>query len=445
VQLTRALRLEPGLAVAFTGAGGKSTALQRLAEEATRAVPVLLTTSTHLGLEQASMAETHIVLPVDGDLEPARIELARHKSVLVTGPRMLEEPRWTSPGEAALAQLHALAQETGGVLAVEADGSRGKPIKAPAAHEPLVPNFTNILVPVVGASAFDQPLSAAWVHRPERAAEVMGIVQGELLSPERVAGLIGSPLGGLKGAPPNAEVRVLINQVDDDALGDMADLCARHLLKVDAVRAVVLGSAGGRGAVREVRGRVAGVILAAGGSERMGRPKLLEAWKGEPLIRYALRGAVEGSLDPIVVVLGDRAEALRLAIGDFPVRMVVNQDWRAGQSTSLRLGLQAVEAQSEAVVFLLGDMPLVKPDLIRLLRRTHAASLAAIVLPTADGRRGNPVLFDRSTFGALTEVEGDRGGRAIFDRFEIQAVEGEARAFFDLDTEEDLEWLEGQT
>jgi len=89
-------------------------------------------------------------------------------------------------------------------------------------------------------------------------------------------------------------------------------------------------------------------------------------------------------------------------------------------------------------------MPLVDPALIQALVRAHASSLAPIVVPNAEGRRGNPVLFDRSTFSALVQVEGDKGGRAVFDQFDILTIKAEARGFFDLDTQQDLDWLKGQ-
>jgi molybdenum cofactor cytidylyltransferase len=439
---TKALRLGPGRTVAFVGAGGKSTVLGCLASEASLRFPVILTTTTHLALEQSNLAESHIVLKPDTDWDTVPSELKRHRSVLVTGQQMAEEPRWTSPGEINLSRLHDLAQQSGAALIVEADGARGKPFKAPADHEPLVPNFTNTFVPVIGASIFGRRLSDEWVHRPERVGDLLDLAEGGVLTPERVARVVGSRAGGLKGRPPMAEVRVLINQVDSGDRRDPAMRCAKDLLGKDDVRAVLLGSASSEHLVHEVRGRVAGVVLAAGGSKRIGRPKLLEPWKGEPIIRYAVRGALDGGLSPVVVVLGSSAAAMAQAIDDLPVTIELNNAWEAGQSTSLRLGLSAIRARSEAVVFLLGDMPLVKPDLIRRLVDRHASSLDPIVAPMAEGRRGNPVLFDRSTFDALAQVRGDQGGRAIFDQFDVQAVDADASGFFDLDTQEDVDRLQ---
>jgi molybdenum cofactor cytidylyltransferase len=119
----------------------------------------------------------------------------------------------------------------------------------------------------------------------------------------------------------------------------------------------------------------------------------------------------------------------------------MNPDWQDGQSSSVRTGLTSIGLAVEAAVFLLGDMPLVTDALIKGLISAHQSSLAPIVAPWADERWGNPVLFDRVTFDDLEQVEGDRGGRHLFDRFSILPVPAGPEALFDCDTNEDLKWL----
>jgi molybdenum cofactor cytidylyltransferase len=443
VRLSRALRLRPGQTVAFTGAGGKSAALGRLASEASLDLPVLLTTTTHLSLEQSALAPVHIVMTSADDLFQVEAALDSSPSLLVTGPQMESEPRWTSPGMDNLEALRTTVERRGGVLAVEADGSRQRSIKAPAEHEPLVPDFTNTLVPVTGASAIGQPLNQAWVHRPERVAAVLGIPEGDLLTPEDVARLMMAPQGGLKGRPPGSEVRALVQQVDDAGRQAAAERVADLAMAGAAIRAVGLASSEGAPPFLAVHGRVGAVILAAGGSRRFGRPKLLESWKGEPIIRHVVRAAVQAGLSPIVLVVGDQAEGVSEAAAGWAIETSVNGAWAAGQSGSMRLGLARLRDRVEASVFMLGDMPMVQPRLIRRLVERHRMTLAPVIVPWADGRRGNPALFDRATFEALDEITGDTGGRAIVDRFELERVDWEARDFFDLDTPRDLDQLAG--
>jgi molybdenum cofactor cytidylyltransferase len=107
----------------------------------------------------------------------------------------------------------------------------------------------------------------------------------------------------------------------------------------------------------------------------------------------------------------------------------------------VRIGLEAVSEGTEAVVFLLADMPFVGSDLVSALLQRYRETLAPLVATWAGGRRANPVLFDRETYSDLRSLEGDQGGRAIFQRFEREFVEWDDTVLLDVDTPEDLERL----
>ncbi len=158
---------------------------------------------------------------------------------------------------------------------------------------------------------------------------------------------------------------------------------------------------------------VAGVLLAAGGSTRLGRPKQLLAYRGQTLVRQAAETALAGGLDPLVVVLGAHAPLVRREVADLPVAIVENPAYLEGQSTSLRAGLAALPAETPAVMVLLADMPAVTADVIRDLANTWRATRAAIVRPTYAGQPGNPVLFTGALLPELAAVRGDEGGRAV--------------------------------
>ena len=153
MRLSSALRLAPGQTVAFTGAGGKTAALRRLVEELAPDTPLLLTTTTRLGKEQNSLAAHHLVLIGDRPLPDLTAALVRHRSVLVTGELLEAEGKWTAPPGAHLAALRQAALEAGAVLLIEADGARGRSLKAPGEHEPVVPDFAELVVPVAGLDA----------------------------------------------------------------------------------------------------------------------------------------------------------------------------------------------------------------------------------------------------------------------------------------------------
>jgi len=167
---------------------------------------------------------------------------------------------------------------------------------------------------------------------------------------------------------------------------------------------------------------IAGVVLAAGRSSRLGRPKQLLPLAGLPLLAHVLRSASESSLDDVVVVLGHEAPAIRGAVGDWGQRVVVNPDYAAGQSTSIRAGLAALDPATEAVLFLLGDQPGVGPATIDAVVAEYGRSRAPIVVPVYGAAVGNPVLFDRALFPELAALRGDRGARGIVRRRSDQAA-----------------------
>src|SRR4051794_5950231 len=105
--------------------------------------------------------------------------------------------------------------------------------------------------------------------------------------------------------------------------------------------------------------RVAALVLAAGSSARMGRPKQLLDWDGRPLVRAAAEVALAARLSPLLVVVGGAAAEVANALEDLPLRIVANPDYANGQSTSLRAGISALDSDTDAVVVLLGDQPFV--------------------------------------------------------------------------------------
>lgn len=158
---------------------------------------------------------------------------------------------------------------------------------------------------------------------------------------------------------------------------------------------------------------IAGVVLAAGASSRLGRPKQLLPFRGRPLLEATLARVAAARLDEVVVVLGGSAAEILAQVKLHGARPVVNPDYRAGQSTSLRAGLAAVEDRAEAVVFILGDQPLQSARVIDALIETYRQTGAPIVVPNYGGARGNPVLFARATYPLLRGLTGDQGARPL--------------------------------
>jgi molybdenum cofactor cytidylyltransferase len=187
-------------------------------------------------------------------------------------------------------------------------------------------------------------------------------------------------------------------------------------------------------------GLTAGIILAAGESKRMGRPKQLIDLGGRTMLQRVADAALASSLAPVYVVLGHEAEAVRASLAGRDVRIVLNPDYREGLGASVRVGVAALPDEVEAAMFLLGDQPGLSAAAIDALL-AHAWP-DGIVAPLADGRQGNPTLFGRRWFGELARCSGDRGGRSVIaahpEALRLVEVEADLR---DVDTPQDLAGL----
>ena len=189
--------------------------------------------------------------------------------------------------------------------------------------------------------------------------------------------------------------------------------------------------------------RVAALVLAAGRSTRMGAVnKMLAEIGGKPLVRIAAEQAVASHAHPVIVVTGHEREKVEAALNGLPVRFVRNADYAEGLGTSLKAGIAAVPEETDAVIVCLGDMPQVDAALInRLIAAFDPERGALVVVPSIDGRRGNPVVWSRRFFHDLMAIQGDVGARHLIGNYAEVVVEvpvaGEA-ALTDVDTPESL-------
>lgn len=452
MQLATALRLSESFCLAIVGAGGKTTALFTLARQLSP--PVFVTTTTHLSVAQLALADRHVYLEQPADLDVLE-SLPSNEVIAFTGP-IVEQGRVAGLESGLLERLRLFAANKKIPLLIEADGSRQKPLKAPATHEPAIPSFVDTLVVVAGLSALGKPLISDWVHRPELFSELSGLELSEVINLGAISRVLLHSQGGLKHAPPQARRIALLNQAETAERQAGAQRIAQNVLS--GYHAVVVAQLGSLTAflegqafdkqvfledasgatVHAVWERVAGVILAAGESLRLGRPKQLLDWQGRPFVRAVALTALEAGLNPVAVVTGANSDLVSQAVADLPVELVYNKDWSAGQSSSIRYGLESLPPETGGAVFLLSDQPQIPVTLVRSLLDLHATTLSPVVAPLVDGRRANPVLFDRQTFADLMNLSGDVGGRAIFSRYPVTWLEWhDPSVLLDVDTQQD--------
>jgi molybdenum cofactor cytidylyltransferase len=167
------------------------------------------------------------------------------------------------------------------------------------------------------------------------------------------------------------------------------------------------------GLMRESLPNVAVILLAAGGSVRLGKPKQLIPFKGLSLIRHIAKISVASEAQSVHVVLGAYAELLKLQLLGLPVRIVFNNRWGEGVSSSIRAGIDSIDRSAKAVLLVLCDQPLVSPRLLNRMIESYHLKHPPIVASQYASTLGVPALFDRSLFPELTRLSGDRGAKHI--------------------------------
>ncbi len=193
--------------------------------------------------------------------------------------------------------------------------------------------------------------------------------------------------------------------------------------------------------------RYGAVVLAAGGSTRLGTPKQLLALRGEPLVRRAARVAAEAGFSPVIVVVGAEAEDVEEALAGGAFVVAKNPDWRSGVASSIRRGIEALSAlrpDVDGALLATCDQPLVEARHLATLA-TALDEAHAIAASSYAGTVGVPALFSRALFGELLALEGEHGAKRVVTRepgrvVRVELPEGEC----DIDTEAEWRALRGR-
>ncbi len=185
---------------------------------------------------------------------------------------------------------------------------------------------------------------------------------------------------------------------------------------------------------------VSAIVLAAGASVRMGRPKLALPVRGAPMIRLAAQAALGSRCREVIVVLGTHAGVYRPLLDGLDVRIVENPDPAEGMGSSIRVGVGAISPDAAGAVILLADQPFVSSEVIDRLIKTAGAEQRRIVASAYRGTVGPPVYFHRALFLELLVLEGDRGARSVIEAYpkEGLALPLDEALVADIDTPDDL-------
>ncbi|NJN80478.1 MAG: putative selenium-dependent hydroxylase accessory protein YqeC [Anaerolineales bacterium] len=424
--------------ISFVGAGGKTTALFQLAKQFQvegRRSNVFVTTTTHLGAWQTKFADHHIVVKNKNDLK----NIPNEGIILFTGD--VEEDRTNPIDEATLNRLRERHRSENIPLLIEADGSRQKPLKSPAEHEPPIPEFTETVIYIIGLSTIGKKLNDENVHRPEIFSQLTNLEINKNITPEAMVNALTHPQGGLKNVPKHAKRIALLNQADTPELQSLGGNMAKQLL--NHFDSVLVGSLHADNF--HTFEKTAGIILAAGDSTRFGSPKQLLDWKGKPFVRHVTETALRASLEPVLVISGIHHAEIESCLQGLPVTVIQNLNHKDGQSESIKLGIKNLPNTIGSNIFLLADQPQIPVEVIQALKEKHTQTLSPIIAPLVlEERRANAVLFDKVAFPDLLQLTGDVGGRAIFDKHRVEYLPWhDDILIFDVDTKEDYERLKG--
>ena len=191
---------------------------------------------------------------------------------------------------------------------------------------------------------------------------------------------------------------------------------------------------------------VAGVILAAGLSSRMGHPKMMLPYNKKTIVRHVIDAALRSQLDSVLVVINPQIKGLLQEVSVAGVTKVISNDSvQLGMSASVKEGILSLPQHAEAVVFLLGDQPGIHEQVINKVIETYQANDKPSIVRSAfwNNEKGHPVLFKKPMFEHLLKVKGDSGGKAVLQRFssEIIYAQLDQENVPDIDTLEDYKVL----
>ncbi|MGH2777773.1 MAG: nucleotidyltransferase family protein [Actinomycetota bacterium] len=184
---------------------------------------------------------------------------------------------------------------------------------------------------------------------------------------------------------------------------------------------------------------ITAVVLAAGSSSRMGRPKQLLELDGKPMLQHTV-DLVAARFEDVVLVLGHQADAIEGALEVPPkARVVRNPDYESGQASSVKVGIAAVGSESEAAAVFLGDQPGMSGVLVEEVIAAYRRSTASVVRPGSRDAPGHPVLVRRQSFSQWAQLTGDEGARSLMRGSDVHFVVTSSPLPDDVDTPEDYE------
>lgn len=446
-----AINAEKISTIAVVGGGGKTSLIFRLMESfVSIGKKVIVTTTTHMAYEpERPFVE-------DGDIDGVWKDLQRyHYTVAASLDRATEKIGCLS--EEKLEELRGLAD----VLLIEADGAKRLPLKVPGEREPVIPEFAEMVIGVVGVDALGETIQKT-CHRPEKVADFLGKGMEEVVTEDDIVKIAVSA-EALRKCVDGREYCVLLNKADIRGKAEAAERIAGKL-EEQGVHAVwgslqkqnynsicncidrteekaevwmnKLQEPQNKGS--QAQEKPTFIMLAAGNSRRFGSNKLLYEIGGVPMYLRTLhklqKAASElGNCEIIVVT---QYEEIASKAQESGVRVLINSHPERGISSSMQIGLAAAK-ESAACLFIVSDQPWLTTETIVNLVHKFQSEHKGMACTLLNDKTGNPCIFSRKYYQELQEITGDKGGKQIINRHpeDVAYLEIEdAKELVDVDT-----------
>ncbi len=446
LSLFSALSVKPPLVIAFIGGGGKTALMGILAQEMINlGHKVLLTTTTKI---YPYPDLPHIYIDDSADIIKRLKKHFTLNNIAVLGKRPGFDHKITGIDKELIQVLYNSLDIS---ILVEADGSRGKPLKGFADYEPVLPACADLVLPVIGADALGKTADSSTVHRLEQFHRIVGTsgIKPLLIDETVLAKTYNymAHLGLIQS--PQAKIIFILNKYDLISKPANTLNLAHLLIKNRGTRLLVTENDENDPVkinlplqVNNIPVKVACIILAAGQSFRMGKDKLALPFKESTVLEETVKQILKSGFDDIIMVTRPGSHWEKV-FANQNICIVENPDFRKGQASSVIAGLKEVDPAMQGVLFALGDQPLINSSIYKSLVQTYQSNLKPVTYPTHNGKRGNPVIFDRSLWPALVKLKDDQGGRAVINRLKADAFNpvetSEAAVLIDIDTPEDYE------
>lgn len=387
--------------ISVVGGGGKTSLIFRLTDELRSAgKKVIVATTTHMRYEaDRPYAE-------NADYAVIQKNLSEY-GYTVTGILDKDKMKIGRISEKKLAELKEVAD----VLLIEADGSRGLPLKMPESWEPAIPPETDVVISVVGMDAIGKKIEEC-CHRPHKVAQFLKKELRDPVAMQDIVSIAESEDGMQKNVQRDWEFHVFLNKTDLIGRQETAEeIC--HLLKQRNISAVC-------GSLRKMQyhmcNTIALVMLAAGESSRFGKNKLLYEIDGKPMFLRILQilseasTQVRGSRLMIVTRFEEIAEKAK----GFGAEVVLNDHPELGISYSMQCGISA--AKTDTCLFAVSDQPWLTAETVRELIALFFKEKKGMACITDGVHTGNPCIFSRKYYQELMGLSGDRGGKKVIKK-----------------------------